>query len=308
MQRFILIRVFHSLIALWVISVVVFAWVRVSGNPVDALLGDQVETPEETIRALEEYWGVNDPLIEQYVSFIGNMFRGDFGESFKWRQRTTKDLIAERFPRTVQLAGIALLISVVMGAPLGMLSAVKKDTPADYGGKIIALLGQSMPSFWLGLMLMWIFAVQLDWVPTSGRGGISHIILPAITLGLFPVAAIMRLVRSSMLEVLDSEYVKLARIKGLSEWRVIWKHCLRNAAIAPLTYFGVLGAALFTGSIIVETVFFWPGMGQLTLDAIIGRDYAVAQVVILLFASLFIGANLMVDILYAYLDPRIRYA
>jgi peptide/nickel transport system permease protein len=126
-------------------------------------------------------------------------------------------------------------------------------------------------------------------------------------LGLFPVAAIMRLVRSSMLEVLDSEYVKLARIKGLSEWRVIWKHCLRNAAIAPLTYFGVLGAALFTGSIIVETVFFWPGMGQLTLDAIIGRDYAVAQVVILLFASLFIGANLIVDILYAYLDPRIRY-
>ena len=306
MQRFILVRTFHSLIALWVISIIVFALIRASGSPADALLDSEWMSAEQ-MEAMEEYWGVNDPLLDQYFSYLGKIVTGNFGESFTHQGYTVRELIANRFPNTLQLAGIAMLLSVVMAVPIGVLSALKKDTPTDFGGKIVALLGQSLPSFWTGIVLIWIFAVKLGWVPTSGKGGIDHMILPGITLGWFSVAALMRLVRSSMLENLDSEYVKLARIKGIREWKVVWKHCLRNAAIAPLTYFGVFSAAILTGSIITETVFAWPGMGALILQGVRDRDYAVVQTVTLFFAFMFIGANLLVDILYAYLDPRIRY-
>ena len=306
MQRFILVRTFHSLIALWVISIIVFALIRASGSPADALLDSEWMSAEQ-MEAMEEYWGVNDPLLDQYFSYLGKIVTGDFGESFTHQGYTVRELIANRFPNTLQLAGVAMLLSVVMAVPIGVLSALKKDTPTDFAGKIVALLGQSLPSFWTGIVLIWIFAVKLGWVPTSGKGGIDHMILPGITLGWFSVAALMRLVRSSMLENLDSEYVKLARIKGIREWKVVWKHCLRNAAIAPLTYFGVFSAAILTGSIITETVFAWPGMGALILQGVRDRDYAVVQTVTLFFAFMFIGANLLVDILYAYLDPRIRY-
>ena len=306
MQRFILVRTFHSLIALWVISIIVFALIRASGSPADALLDSEWMSAEQ-MEAMEEYWGVNDPLLDQYFSYLGKIVTGNFGDSFTHQGYTVRELIADRFPNTLQLAGIAMLLSVAMAVPIGVLSALKKDTPADFGGKIVALLGQSLPSFWTGIVLIWIFAVKLGWVPTSGKGGIDHMILPGITLGWFSVAALMRLVRSSMLENLDSEYVKLARIKGIREWKVVWKHCLRNAAIAPLTYFGVFSAAILTGSIIIETVFAWPGMGALILQGVRDRDYAVVQTVTLFFAFMFIGANLLVDILYAYLDPRIRY-
>ena len=306
MQRYIIVRLIHSLIALWVVSMIVFALTRFSGSPADILLSP--EASEQERLDMEEFWGYNDPLHKQYIQHMGQMFRGDFGQSMKWQGKSTKELIAQRFPATVQLAGIALLVSLVIAVPIGVLSAVKKDTLVDYGGKMVALLGQAVPSFWLAIMMIWTFAVILDWAPTSGKGGISHMILPAVTLGLFPVAAIMRLVRSSMLEVLDSEYVKLARIKGLRERTVIWKHCLRNAAIAPLTYFAVVGTSVLTGSIIVETVFNWPGVGRLALEAVIGRDIAVVQTVILMFATLYILANLIADILYAYLDPRVRYS
>jgi peptide/nickel transport system permease protein len=209
------------------------------------------------------------------------------------------------------LATFTLVVSTFIGLTLGILVATKKDTPFDWGGKIIALLGQSLPSFWLGIVIMWVFAVLLGWLPTSGRGegisGIKYMIMPAITLGWFNVAALMRLTRSAMLEVLDSEYVKLARIKGLPEWKVIWKHCLRNAAIAPLTYFGIVAGFLFTGSVVTETVFAWPGTGLLAVEAIQARDYQVVQAVVLFMAGIFIFSNLVVDVLYAYLDPRIRY-
>ncbi len=305
MQRFILVRLFHSLIALWVISVVVFALIRVTGSPVDALMPGEGTQADRL--ALEEYWGLNEPIIEQYLDYMGNMFRGDLGESFKWRGTSTRGLIAERLPATAQLAGLSVLISLVIAVPLGVLTARNRDGVFDRGGKGFAMLGQALPPFWLGIILIWILAVKLGWLPTSGRGGLSHIILPAITLGWFQVAAIMRLVRSSMLDVLDSEYVKLARIKGLPEWKVVWKHCLRNAAVAPLTYFGVITSALLVGSITTETVFSWPGMGQLILGAALGRDFAVVQAVVMLFAGFYIVGNLIVDILYAYLDPRIRY-
>jgi peptide/nickel transport system permease protein len=195
----------------------------------------------------------------------------------------------------------------MISVPIGVFAAVMKDTPLDSMAKLIALLGQSMPSFWLGIVLMWVFAVQLGWFPTSGRGGIRYMILPSISLGWFSVAAVMRLVRSSMLEVLDSEFVKLTRIKGLSEWKVVWKHCLRNAAIGPLTYFGIIASALMTGSVVIESVFSWPGTGLLVVDAVRARDFQVVQAVVIIFAGIFIFTNLLVDVLYAYLDPRIRY-
>jgi peptide/nickel transport system permease protein len=195
----------------------------------------------------------------------------------------------------------------VIAVPVGVLAAVTKDKPFDYAGKIVALLGQSLPSFWLGIVLMWIFAVTLGWLPTSGRGTISHMILPAVCLGWFQVAAMMRLVRSAMLDVLDSEFVKLARVKGLAEWKVVWKHCLRNAAIAPITYFAITAGVLLTGSVVIESVFAWPGTGLLAVDAVRARDFQVVQAIVIVFAAVFIFTNLVVDILYAYLDPRIRY-
>jgi peptide/nickel transport system permease protein len=216
-------------------------------------------------------------------------------------------LVLERLPATLELAGVALVISVVLALPIGVLSAVMKDTPMDTFGKMVALLGQSLPSFWLGIVLMWIFAVHLGWLPTSGRGGIERMILPAISLGWFQVAVVMRLVRSSMLDVLDSEFVKLTRIKGLSEWKVVWKHCLRNAAIAPLTYFAINASALVTGSVVIESVFAWPGTGLLAVDAVRARDFQVVQTIVIVFSAVFLAANLLVDILYAYIDPRIRY-
>ena len=198
-------------------------------------------------------------------------------------------------------------ISLIIAVPVGVLSAVKKDSIFDYIGKLIALAGQSLPPFWLGIVLIFIFAVQLDLFPTSGRGGGKNLILPAITLGWFQVAAMMRLVHSALLEVLDTEYIKLARIKGLLEWKVVWKHALKNAAIPPLTFFGIVAGQLMTGAVITESVFTWPGTGKLAVDAIRARDYPVVQAVVITFAGIYILSNLVVDILYAYLDPRIRY-
>jgi peptide/nickel transport system permease protein len=305
MQRYIAQRGLQSVLALWVMSIVVFGLARISGNPLDVML--PLEAGPEEYAVVAHHWGLDKPLYVQYLVFVYNALRGDFGNSWLWQGYTVMSLVRDRLPATLELAGLALAISVVIALPIGVLSAVMKDSPIDSVAKIIALLGQSLPAFWLGIVLMWIFAVQLGWLPPSGREGIGSLILPAITLGWFQVAAMMRLVRSSMLEVLDSEFVKLARIKGLPEWKVVWKHCLRNAAIAPLTYFGITAGVLMTGSVVTETVFSWPGIGLLIVDAVRARDYHVVQAVIIIFAAIFIAANLMVDLLYAYLDPRIQY-
>ena len=305
MQRYIAQRGLQSVLALWVMSIVVFGLARISGNPLDVML--PLEAGPEEYAVVAHHWGLDKPLYVQYLVFVGNALRGDFGNSWLWQGYTVMGLVRDRLPATLELAGLALAISVVIALPIGVISAVMKDSPIDSVAKIIALLGQSMPAFWLGIVLMWIFAVQLGWLPPSGRGGVTSLLLPAITLGWFQVAAMMRLVRSSMLEVLDSEFVKLARIKGLPEWKVVWKHCLRNAAIAPLTYFGITAGVLMTGSVVTETVFSWPGIGLLIVDAVRARDYHVVQAVIIIFAAIFIVANLVVDLLYAYLDPRIQY-
>jgi peptide/nickel transport system permease protein len=286
-------------------TLIVFSLARFSGNPLDMML--PLEAGPEEYERVSKHWGLDQPLHTQYFIFLSKAVRGDFGNSWKWHGESAMGLVAQRLPATLQLAGLALGVSLVIALPIGVMAAVMKGSGWDTAAKIIALLGQSLPTFWLGIVLMWIFAVHLGWFPVSGRGGVEYMVLPAITLGWFQVAAIMRLVRSSMLDVLDSEFVKLTRIKGLAEWKVIWKHCLRNAAIAPLTYFAIIVGLLVTGSVVTESVFSWPGTGLLVVDAVRARDFQVVQAAVIVFAGIFILTNLMVDILYAYLDPRIRY-
>ena len=305
MQRFIFLRLVQAVVAILVISAIVFALARVTGDPVAILLPESASPSD--IERTRINWGLDQPIYIQYVKYVGNILRGDFGEAWSFGRAPIASLLATRLPATLQLAAFAWVISAAIALPIGVIVAVKKDTGIDYAGKIIALLGQSAPPFAIGLILMWIFAVILGWLPTSGKGGITHMLLPGIALGYYNVAAVMRLTRSSMLEVLDTEYVKLARIKGMPEWKVIWKHCFRNALIVPLTYMGLIGAVLLTGSVVIETVFSWPGIGDLAIRAIRQRDFPVVQGVVIVFATFYIFVNLAVDILYAYLNPRIRY-
>ena len=304
MQRFILIRFVQAIATLFAVSIIVFGLARITGSPIDSLLS--FESGPEQRAAVERYWGLDKPLPQQYFKFISNAVQGDFATSFKWRL-PVMDLIKDRLANTMVLAGLSLVVATIIALPIGVLSAVKRDTPLDYIGKLIALFGQSAPPFWLGLILIMIFAVRLDLVQSSGKGGITSFILPGITEGMFYAAALMRIVRSAMLDVMDSEYVKLARIKGLPEWKVIWKHVLRNAAIAPLTLFGLILGTVLLGAVATETVFAWPGLGFLAFEAVSARDYPLIQAIVLVFSAIFIGVNLGVDILYAYLDPRIRY-
>jgi len=311
MQRYILVRLSQSFLVLFAVSIIIFGLARLSGNPLDLLVPEDAE-PEDIVD-MERKWGLDRPLHVQYFTFLSNALRGDFGKSLRYTDKDAMQMVMQRFPATLLLAGLALVISTSIAVPVGILSALKKDTPADFTAKIFALLGQSAPSFWVGIMLMWIFAVELGWLPTSGTGEpgfdrVVHLLLPALSIGWYQVAALMRLVRSSMLEVLDSEFIKLARIKGVTETRVVWKHALRNAAIAPITLFGLLVAQLVTGTVVTETVFAYPGVGLLAVDAIRYRDFQVMQTIVVVFAVIFVGVNLLVDIIYAYVDPRIRYS
>lgn len=306
MQRFIVLRVLQSIVAILVISMVVFALARVTGDPVAILLPE--DASPAVVDQVRTKWGLDQPIYVQYARYIGNFVTGDFGEAWAYGGVPITELIARRLPNTIVLAGFAWIVSASIALPIGVMVAVKKDSAFDWAGKVVALIGQSAPSFAIGLILMWIFAVLLGWLPTSGNdAGFKSIILPGMALGYYNVAAVMRLTRSSMLEVLDTEYVKLARIKGMPERKVIWKHCFRNALIVPFTYMGLIGAVLLTGSVVIETVFVWPGLGDLAIDAIRNRDFPVIQSIVILFAAFYIFINLAVDVMYAYLNPRIRY-
>jgi peptide/nickel transport system permease protein len=286
-------------------SVIVFLLGRLSGDPVSMLLS-QYSTEEDRVRITEQL-GLNKPVVEQYGIFIFNALKGDLGKSVAGDNRPALTLILERFPASLKLALVALIISILIGIPLGVLSAVKRGSFLDALARLLALLGQSLPAFWLGIVLMYFFSVKLRLLPTSGYGGIRHFILPAATMGLFTVAAVTRLTRSSMLEILDSEYIKLARIKGVSEAIVIWKHALRNSLMPVITFMGTFFATMITGAVVIETVFSWPGIGRLAYESILNRDFPVMQGVILFMTTLYILANLIVDVLYAWVDPRIRY-
>jgi peptide/nickel transport system permease protein len=282
----------------------IFGMSRAVGDP-RVLLLDDYSTKDDWDRLGREL-GLDKPYYEQYGIFIKDALKGEFGESIQ-QGRPAMHIILERLPATMQLGFAAFVLSLIVGIPLGILSAVMRGSLLDQFSRIIALIGQSAPPFWLGIMLMFFFAVQLDWLPPFGREGPKSVILPAITLGWFYAAANLRLIRSAMLDVLDSEYIKLARAKGVSSRSIILKHAFRNALIPPLTFAGVTLGALVTGSLVTETVFAWPGLGKLAVDSLFGLDYPLLQGVVIIFTLMYVGASFLVDVLYAYIDPRIRY-
>jgi peptide/nickel transport system permease protein len=303
-QRYILLRFVQALFTLLILSVAVFLSVHISGDAAVLLVGpDATDADYEQIK---ENLGLNRPLIVQYGDFLTDIARGDFGRSHLMR-RSARDVLLERLPATLQLAGAAFLLSVVVGIPLGIVSALKRDSLLDTFGKFFAILGIATPNFWIAIMLILLFGAILGWLPTYGRGGLDHFILPAFVLGWSAMAGMVRLGRSSMLDVLDSEYVKFARVKGLSERMVVWKHALKNAVIPLLTFGGLTLAGLLNGSVAVEVVFAWPGIGQLMLLGIQTRDFPIVQATVLTAGLLYIITALLVDILYAYVNPRIRY-
>jgi peptide/nickel transport system permease protein len=304
-QRYILGRIAQSIVSVFVVSVVVFALVRLSGDPIQIMM--PAEATQKDIDLMRTALGLDRPWPVQYWRFVSNALHGDFGRSVRFR-RPAMDLIAERYAATLELGGLAVLIVIVVALPVGVYSAVRRGSGLDYAARAFAALGQAVPPFWLGLVLVLIFGVLLHLLPTSGRGTPLHVLLPGITLGWFAVAGLMRLTRSAMLDVLGSEYVKLARIKGLPERQVIWKHAFKNAALPVVTFAALLFVALLNGSIIVETVFGWPGLGLLVIEAVDSRDYPIVQAVVVCLSTMYIGVNLLVDILYAYLNPKIRYS
>ena len=304
MQRYILGRLIQAFICIWGITFIVFILGRLSGDP--AMLYAPPDATEEDIKDIQAQLGLDKPLPTQYWIFLTRAIQGDLGYSFKW-QEPAISLVLDKIPATLELTSAALVITLIIALPVGIMSAVKRGSLLDTFGRILALLGQSMPTFWAGIMLMLIFAVLFRILPTSGRGDLSHLVLPALTLGWYPSAAVMRLTRSGMLDVLDSEYIKMARAKGLPQNMVVLKHALKNASIPVVTLLGLQVAHLFSGAIIIETIFGWPGMGRLVIQAISTGDFPVVQAGVFLASITLIFTNLIVDIIYVYLDPRIRY-
>jgi peptide/nickel transport system permease protein len=286
------------------LSLTIFLFVRLTGDPTTLLVEPGASRGD--IEALREQLGLNRSIAVQYLSFMGNLVRGDFGQSFYYRTPVF-ELYLSRLPYSLMLAGAAMAFSLVLGIPTGILAAVRVNGFWDSVGKLFALLGLSFPSFWVGLLLILFFSVYLGWLPSSGSGGVLHIIMPAFALGWFFAAAHMRLTRSSMLEVLGSEYVKLARLKGLPEALVIAKHAFKNALIPVLTLAGINLVLMVNVSVVVETVFAWPGVGRLLYEGIAFRDFPVVQATVLLSGAMIVIVNLVVDVLYAVIDPRIRY-
>lgn len=304
MWRFILDRVAQSLIALWFVVTLVFFLVRLSGDPI-ALLAGEYSTPEFEAE-LRARFGLDLPVWQQYLVYLARLAQGDFGESIISREPALAEVL-DRWPATLEIAAMGVLVTLGLALPIGVYAAVHRGTPIDYLARGFAVLGQSVPAFWLGLLFILFFAVNLRVLPAGGRGGVEHVILPALTTGWFAVAGIMRLTRSSMLEVLGSEYIKLARSKGLPNRVVVWKHAFRNAAIPVVTFTALVVVGLFlAGSIVSETIFSYPGVGSLVIESVRLRDFPQIQAAVLFLSTLYVLGNLLVDILYSYLDPRIR--
>jgi peptide/nickel transport system permease protein len=305
MTRFILRRLALSIFVVAAVVLLVFSLVFMSGNPAALLLPP--DATHEEIAAFSKAMGFDQPFWWQFLRFAGHLLTGDFGRSWRF-QEPALPLVLSRLPATLELALAATVLSLVIALPVGVISAVRKDTRLDGVSMVAALLGQSVPGFWLGLMLILIFAVELRWLPTSGRQGLQYLILPALSLGVALAGRNARLVRSSMLEVLNEDYIRTARAKGLPEWRVILKHALKNALLPIITVMGLEFGGLLGGTIITETVFAWPGIGLLAVQAISGRDYPVVQAVVIVGSLSFVLINLGVDLLYTKLDPRISIA
>ena len=294
----------QAIISMFVVSVAVFGVVRLSGDPLQLLLPD--EAPPEQYEQMKKLLHLDRPIVVQYGEWISRMAVGDLGTSTSARVPVVK-LIRERLPNTLQLAAVAFAFTLAFGLTVGVYAAAFRGTVLDALARGFAVLGQAQPNFWTGIIFILVFAVYLGWLPAGGKSGWESVILPAITLGWLPVAGVMRLTRSSMLQVLNSEYVKLARIKGVNEFQVLWKHSLKNAALPVLTYSSLVFISMITGSIITETVFAWPGIGRLVLTAVVNRDFPIIQGVVLMFSAWYIVGNLLIDITYAYLNPKVRY-
>ncbi len=304
MRRFIVRRLVYGVVVIWLVSFLIFALSRMAGDPRQFFVDEY--TTAESYEAMGRAMGLDRPLVVQYGLWFGNALTGDFGRSLYTRV-SALDSILERMPATLQLTAGAFIFALITGIPLGVLSAVRRGTFWDYFGRTFALYGQALPGFWLGVMLVLIISVQFKLLPTSGKGDWTHYVLPAVTLGWGSAAAFVRLTRSAMLEILDSEFVKFARAKGVANQKIIWKHSFRNALIAPLTFSGILLAAFLTGAVVTEKVFAWPGMGSLAVQSVINNDFPVMTGSVMIFAGFFVGANFVVDILYAVIDPRIKY-
>jgi peptide/nickel transport system permease protein len=304
MQRYIIRRLLQGLVVLLGISIIVFMLIRLSGDPVLLIAGPGATAGQ--IEQLRETLGLTEPIYVQYWVFISGVVRGDFGESILWGKPTVSVFLT-RLPNTLLLAAGASIWAYSIGIVVGVLSAVKVGTWFDNFGKIFALMGQALPVFWVGIMLILIFSVHLRWFPSSGMGSLHNLVLPSFTLGWFFCAAITRLTRSAMLDVLDSEYIKMDRIKGVPENRVILKHAFKNASIPVITLGSMQLVFMVMGTVLTETVFNWPGVGRLVVDSIFSRDYPMIQTCVLIFASIYVFVNLAVDVAYAYIDPRIRY-
>jgi peptide/nickel transport system permease protein len=297
-------RVAQGLVSIVGASIVIFFISRLSGDPIVLLL--PTEAPPAVVEQMRHDMGLSEPLWRQYVIFAGKALSGDFGLSYRW-QTPALSLVLERLPATIYLALAALLFSIVLAVPFGVLSAVYRGSWIDTLGKGFAMLGQAMPNFWVGLLLILVMAIQFNLLPAYGYGTLAHIIMPAIALGWYPVAAQTRIVRSAMLDVLDSDYIRMGRAVGASERVLVWKYALRNAAIPLVTILGVYFAAMLGGAFVVETVFAWPGVGRTVVEAVFSRDFPVVQVGVLLTSILFVTSNLLVDLSYGFIDPRIRY-
>ena len=303
MLRYLVTRLLYAAAVIAGVSVLVFFMIRLGGDPTALFLPPETSAAE--IARFRHQLGFDRPLGVQYLEFATRALRGDFGQSLRYQQPAMA-LVLERLPATLQLAGAALLLSAIVGIPLGVLAAVRRNSNLDRGGLVVSLLGQSIPTFWLGLMLILLFSETLRWLPASGRGSWAHLVLPAIALAGYSTAIIMRLLRSSMLEVMQADYIRTARGKGLTEFAVIARHALRNAAVPTLTVVALQVGALLGGAVITEEVFAYPGMGRLAIQAIANRDFAIVQAFVLFMAVVIVSINLAVDVAYVVIDPRLK--
>lgn len=306
MTPYIIRRLALSLVVLIGVSVLVFGLIHLApGDPARLMLYDTA--PEEEVQAMRKTLGLDQPLYLQYWLFLSNALRGDLGRSLYYKEPALR-IILEHLPATAELTFAALLVSLVVAVPMGIVSAVRRDTVWDYAGMLLATIGQATPVFWLGLMFILLFSVQWTVLPSSGRGGIENLLMPAVTLGAPLMALVTRLVRSGMLDILGEDYIRTARAKGLPNPAIVYRHALRNMLIPLITVVGLQLGALLGGAVITETIFAWPGVGRLVVTAITARDYPLVQAATLLVSVYFVGINLLLDVLYVYIDPRIRFA
>jgi peptide/nickel transport system permease protein len=303
MRRYLLSRLGQTALVVFLSLTAVFGLVRLSGDPVLLFMPTDIQAKD--VDEFRERLGFNDPLAVQYARFLSGAVRGDFGQSLRYK-RDALGLVLERLPATLLLAFTAVVLTLVVAIPLGVVSAVRRDTFVDHLGTLATVLGQAVPGFWLGLMLIYVFAVQLRWLPTGGTGGVVHLIMPATVLAAFFAARIARLTRSTVLEALGEDYVLTARAKGLAGFTVIGKHALRNAAIPVVTLAGLEVGQLLGGAVITETIFAWPGLGRLTVQALLNRDFPVVLAAVFITSVTYTLINLTVDLAYGWLDPRVR--